>query len=511
MKIKYIFLIIAALNLVSCDNYLDTTPDNRTTLDSPEKVKELLVNAYPKSSYGMFCFSMSDNADDKGSGTIKKTNQDGYFWRTFESIDQDSPATYWGACYAAIAHANEALEYIETQNLIDAKGNKTINPKYVAYYGEALLARAYAHFMLVNLWGKTYNPATAKTDLGIPYVIKSEKTVLVQYKRASVAKVYENIEKDLIEGLPYINDNMYEVPKYHFNFDAAHAFASRFYLMKGEWSKVIKHSDLVLGDDPTTKLRDLNGSYQKLSLSEQEAQYNKADEPSVLLLSSTVSGWFNYFFAQVRYSMTYDMQKALFNNMFVDGTWALSAAAYGSEHKLMIKWGYFFKRASLNANTGWYYAMTPLFSTEEVLLNRAEAYAMLGQNSNAIADINAMLSKKVKTLSGGYDFSLHEATAKKITDSYAEVKVEFNLTPFYDATIKSRDILNCIIDIRRKEFYYEGHRWFDIRRFNLPVTHKIIEDEGADDRLITLESEDLRKQIQIPESVTAYGVAANPR
>ncbi|XLL74012.1 RagB/SusD family nutrient uptake outer membrane protein, partial [Myroides odoratimimus] len=35
---------------------------------------------------------------------------------------------------------------------------------------EALLARAYNHFMLVNLWAKHYNPATAESDLGIPYV-----------------------------------------------------------------------------------------------------------------------------------------------------------------------------------------------------------------------------------------------------------------------------------------------------------------------------------------------------
>lgn len=502
MKFKYLYLIIASINLMACDNYLDTTPDDRTSLDSPEKVSELLVNAYPDNSYGMFCFSMSDNADDKGSGTILQSNSDAYAWDKFTDVDQDSPTGYWDACYKAISHSNEALDFLKTKVTGEEDGKKIFESSYAPYYGEALVARAYAHFMLVNLWSKTYDPTTAGSDIGIPYVTTPEKTVLVNYDRGTVAGVYAQIEKDLLEGLPYIKDNAYEVPKYHLNFDAANAFASRFYLMKGEWANVIKYSNLVLGANPTTKFRDLNGAYTKLGLNEQEAQYNKAEEPSNLLLASTVSRWFNYYFAKARYSMTYDIQNALFNNVFVGGTWALSAAAYGSEHKLMLKWGYFFKRESLNANTGWYYTMTPLFSSEEVLFNRAEAYAMLNQKSDAIADINYILSKRVKD----YNSTTHEATAVNIENAYKESKVEFKLTPFYNTTIESRDLLNCIVDLKRKEFYYEGHRWFDIRRFNLAVEHKI--DKSSS---IMLTDKDPRKQLQVPESAQSYGIVANPR
>ncbi len=49
----------------------------------------------------------------------------------------------------------------------------------------------------------------------------------------TVKGVYENIEKDLTEGLQLLKPGSWEVPKYHFNPQAAHAFAARFYLFKG--------------------------------------------------------------------------------------------------------------------------------------------------------------------------------------------------------------------------------------------------------------------------------------
>jgi hypothetical protein len=486
---------------MACDSYLDITPDDRTNLDSPEKLGELLANAYPTTSYGMMCYSMSDNAVDKGSGLILQINSDAYKWNKINDIGQDSPVAYWNACYEAIAHTNQALEFIKSKITTNIKGKKIIPEKYAPYYGEALVARAYAHFMLVNLWSKTYNPATAASDMGIPYVIKPEKTVLVQYERGTVASVYANIEKDLLAGLPYINNKIYKVAKYHFNVDAANAFASRFYLMKADWQKVIKYSSLVLGTDPSSKLRDLNEN-AKLSIYEQQAQYNKADEPSILLLSSTISHWYNKYFAISRYAMTDNIMNRFFNWVFVQGAWAFTASSYASEHKLMLKWGSYFKRTSLNAEIGIDYVMTPLFSTEETLFNRAEAYAMLNQKENVVKDINYMLSKKI----GNYNFAAHQAPDERIKGTYIESEVNFKLNPFYNSTIQNRHLLNCIIDLRRREFYYEGHRWFDIRRFNMAVEHNIV-----DATPIKLNETDLRKQLQIPESAQSYGITANPR
>lgn len=48
--IKYAFaLALPTVVLSSCDDYLDTMPDNRATIDNEDKIKSLLVSAYPTS------------------------------------------------------------------------------------------------------------------------------------------------------------------------------------------------------------------------------------------------------------------------------------------------------------------------------------------------------------------------------------------------------------------------------------------------------------------------------
>ena len=51
LKYTVAVLGLAALSLTSCSDFLDEMPDNRTTLDTPEKVANLLVSAYPTASY----------------------------------------------------------------------------------------------------------------------------------------------------------------------------------------------------------------------------------------------------------------------------------------------------------------------------------------------------------------------------------------------------------------------------------------------------------------------------
>ena len=391
--------ILLLFGLISCDNYLDVTPDNRTVLDSEGKVKELLTSAYPEMTYGLFCYAMSDNVDDKGPGhKVLRSNSEGYLWEDFSETGQDSPTAYWTSCYNAIAHANQALEFIDNVKL-DGK----IPTEYLPYYGEALVVRAYCHFMLVNLWGKPYDPATATSDLGVPYVTAVETTVFKDYTRLSVAKVYELIEKDLMEGLKFIDDNAFEVSKYHFNRAAANTFASRFYLYKADWKNVIKHADIALGDNLSSKLRDLSGKYKVMGLNEQVAEYSISTEPSNFLLTSNVSYWFHYFHATLRYAYTDKVKANLFENIFVKhekNEWCQSIAGFGDDNFLVIKWGFFFKRMDTNSDIGYYYTMTPKIVAEEAFFNRIEANIMLKQYKEARDGFDLYFEKRLSEYSG---------------------------------------------------------------------------------------------------------------
>lgn len=40
-----------SLTLAACNDFLDELPDNRTELDTPDKINRLLVSAYPSRSF----------------------------------------------------------------------------------------------------------------------------------------------------------------------------------------------------------------------------------------------------------------------------------------------------------------------------------------------------------------------------------------------------------------------------------------------------------------------------
>ncbi len=167
---KILALSLILIGMSSCENYLSEVPDNRTQLDSPSKISEILVNAYPTDNYMEFAETMTDNVFDSSDlNKNRDNNTASYNWRDITEIGRDTPSNYWDACYDAIAHANQALE------AIDKLGNPTsLNPQK----GEALMARAYAHFMLITFWSQRYNPATAATNLGIPYVLEPETQLI---------------------------------------------------------------------------------------------------------------------------------------------------------------------------------------------------------------------------------------------------------------------------------------------------------------------------------------------
>jgi hypothetical protein len=61
---------------------------------------------------------------------------------------------------------------------------------------EARVLRAYFHYLLVNYYAKAYNPATAATDGGVPYVKETDPLSVPSHKH-TVQEVYDFILEDL--------------------------------------------------------------------------------------------------------------------------------------------------------------------------------------------------------------------------------------------------------------------------------------------------------------------------
>ena len=251
-KIHIILTAAIALLSVSCDKFLDKMPDNRTEIDSPEKIQAILTSAYPSTDYMLVTEFMSDNVDDYGKNNPNTDRfiDEVYAWADVTETDNEDPESIWEASYHAIACANEALKAIDKLQEEDPTAD------FSAERAEALLCRAYNHFILVNVFCMAYNKETSDKDLGVPYMTKPETTLKPPYERGNVAQVYELIEKDLKEALPYVSERYYTVPKYHFNTKAAYAFAARFYLYYEKWDESVKYATECLGSEPESLLRD---------------------------------------------------------------------------------------------------------------------------------------------------------------------------------------------------------------------------------------------------------------
>jgi starch-binding outer membrane protein, SusD/RagB family len=478
---KISILIFSMLAFSSCEKYLDTIPDNRTEINTQEKISELLVSAYPGASYVPFCEIMSDNVTDNfDNATQGQIYTKPYFWQDVLQLDQDSPQNYWAECYKAVASANKALEAIKTL------GNTTnFNPQK----GEALVARAYAHFMLVNLFSKFYDPATAANDPGIPYVTESEKVVIKKYERKNVAFVYDMIEKDLLAGLPLISDAAYKVPSYHFNKNAANAFASRFYLYKKNYDKVIEHANFVAGASGfALNMRDWTNDYSSKSFTVISSTYAQASQKSNLLLAEASSFWARNYSRQ-RYGLSSALGRSLYFSPQPGGG-NLAYSLFGNEQGVFLpKYDELFVRVNANADIGNGYLMVPLFTTEEVLFNRAEAYLYKNDYPAVLADLNTFLSLRISV----YTPANHTLTVTKNN-------------AFYNTNNTNGALLNTLITYRRIEFMHEGMRWFDLLRYKVPIVHRNIDGTSQ-----TLEANSNKRMLQLPQEATLSGLQLNPR
>lgn len=492
---KYIYCIAVAgltVTAAGCKKYLEQTPDLRTQLNSKEKVAQILVSAYPKSEYLSFTENGSDNAEDKGPSTEYSANsasdswEAAYFWRDYQNGAQVIGSTdhYWNETYLAIASANNALQYIEEH---------PEDLSLIPYKGEALVARAYAHFMLVSLYAKTYEVGGANNSAGIPYVTKPETIVAGKYERETVAATYEKIERDLTEGIPLLNNSAYKVAKYHFTINAASAFAARFYLFKGDYAKVITYAGNVLQNSTQVKslLRPWNTTYGALVPDDFNTRFTQSSQNSNLLMSEANSVWARNF--RIRYSLGPTILATAVTGGNVSGGNYAYRQFNREPFYSFRKFKELFFESQIGSGFGQPYIMVPLFTAEELLMNRAEAYTMLNQNDAALQDINDFMSTRIISYSPtGNNISL-----SRIAD-------------FYGTADAKAGLIKTILDLKRVEFISEGIRWFDLNRHKLPIRHSVL-DANRVATYIELKADDPRRVFQLPAAVTRAGLALNPR
>lgn len=519
--------VCAAMMLASCDKFLDTMPDNRAEVNSEAKVTSLLVSAYPDHS-PIFLMEMgTDNIADNGPQYRNGVSQQElYLWNTVSTETNDDPKGVWQAHYQAVAAANQALQ------AIDDMGNPaSLSPQKA----EALICRAYAMFSLSNVFCLAYNPATADKDLGLPYPTTPETAVDVKYTRGTMKELYAKINDDIEAALPNINDDIYKVPKYHFNRKAAYAFAARFNLFFMNYDKAIQYASEVVGAKPADVLRNIS-AIMGLGRTDASNVYIDASNSANLLLQTAYSLAARTITGTSTSYRRYHHNTSVINyeTIWPMGPWGTKGSTtnflyyankvYGSSYSDAIpKIEEHFEYTDKTNGTGFAHIVDVPFTTNETLLCRAEAYIMKKDYTNALIDLNTwMAANCAPTITSGsktlilptltldylktFYSGIEYCAVPFSTDKERSIKKKLSPQGFTVETGDQENLMQCLLHFRRIETLHTGLRWCDLKRFGIEFAHNVDASEP-----IVFKAGDLRGAIQLPNDVITAGLEANPR
>jgi len=540
------------MGLSSCgSDFLDTPTDSRVELDSPEKLRLLLVTSYPQMNYAWPCEIMSDNIEDNNApdedglrynlGVYDRGDEEMFRWETcISNTANDSPSGIWESSYNAIAGANAVLEVIEKW---EKEGPLT--SELSAIKGEALLIRSYCHFILAQVFCHPYRgDAVNETLIGIPYIKKPETTVKPMYDRGNLKQTYDNIRADLEAGIALIDNSIYEIPKYHFNKAAADAYAARFYLFTRDYQKCLDHCNSAFGGadvDPSTYMNTIFrnlGNFYYISDFGRFAQ--GSDKARNFMLIATYSQAWRHYVGSYRFAVIRDALNSTIHGSSPawssfqwrqsngkGGTFTMHPCFNGScGVNGKAEYGnYFagniseqFEYTDKIAGIGYTHVTRSEFTGEEVLLTRAEAKLFLGDINGAVADLSVWekARRDCPSAEGDQDRFV-DLTVDNIRSFYVDDDPGYGIAKTINIdqicpsnwTVASPDemgVLQCIQHFRRIEMIHTGMRWFDIKRLGLEFDRRIGKEET--DHLGIFDD---RKAVQIPAEIVAAGLQANPR
>ncbi len=480
MKTRYKILALSLVVLVfsGCKKFLDKSYDNRISPTLTEHFAQLMTDGYPL-RHELFTDILTD--DYQYYATLAQASINDRFLPMYLYKDEypqnipTGPENAYAEFYSKIYRANLVIEGV-------LKSERGSDSYKAAVMGEALMVRAYCHFLLVNLFGQHYDKATAATDLGVGIVTTVSKENQVLVKRSTVQQVYDQIEKDAISGLDYMKKGEADLSKnpYHFSLASANAFMTRVKLYKGEWEEAVKYADEVIKIKGRTT-RNLAADLALISQFSREyyatMYMDPPSHPNILLssYSTNLSVLTPTGYTLCGFFPT-DQLRGTFTNTDRRRTLLIAVGTVIDNQVVATK----YNTQPNNPNS---FVRTAHFTTDEVLLNRAEAVlrSIAGTVEDALADVNVFRAARYTTY-----------------------------TPIAAADVTKEQLLAIVMDERRKEFLNEGLRWFDVKRLKIKVEHVLGRGLPV---AATLEATDLKKALQIPltEQLGNPGIQLNPR
>ena len=453
---KYICItLLAATALIfsACGNLLDEQSQSEVIPRTTEDFSELLIgSAYPDGTLDIGIISYMDddcqqfltysNNDtwsgtvyypDQFAGTTDAVNPAPYYqWQPYESdlngyqeeINTSAASTIYYQFYSKIKGCNAVLDEIDGAIGSDEQRNRV--------KAEALAVRAFLYFGLVNLYGEPYN--YNKESLGVP--LKLDASLSQEpLTRATVAKAYEEvILPDLLESAKLMDPLKILRKNNRINQPAIHILLSRVYLYMERWQDAIDEVNKALSQGAV--LFNLVTNYDpNASVPSGPYYFSYSADPEIeWLIGGTTRRQSSAYMPGCADELRklYDPQNDLRWEMY-----KLHSGQWDNDNTFVINKPYGSQQFS------------QFVRTSEAWLNKMEAEAMLGKDAAAMKDLNDFRKTRV--------------------------------VGYVDENLSGDALLTAIKNERRKELCFEGHRWFDLRRWGMPEIHHVYQDSRVSD------------------------------
>ena len=251
MKKSLLIILLASLGLAACSkDYLETAPTAsvaekdlfstltgaQTLLDGIHRYTYYYGGAHDKFGqkaidYAMDCLGEDFYPTERGYGWFVGW----YQYIEHRNINSANVEYVWAYYYDIIQNANLILSNIDNISVFEAQIPLKNNIK-----AQALTYRAYAHYMLVQLYADRYNYETGvNTHLGVPIKLVPDAEPL---PRSTVAQVYTQVKKDLTDALALFANSSARVNLSHINVNVCNAIAARVALTTGDWANAVTYA-----------------------------------------------------------------------------------------------------------------------------------------------------------------------------------------------------------------------------------------------------------------------------
>jgi hypothetical protein len=437
-------LVAATLWLGSCQQTLDVLPrqsiDSATALTSEEALTAAVNGIYDALQstelYGRDLLAIPEALGDNG----RATNKSGRLL----AEQQNRPGSHmlnWRQAYFAINQTNLVLEAVPNVTLPEATRN--------SIEGQALFLRALLYFDLMKSYA--YFPQALIPEYnrgGVPLQLKGVLNLpqVENVSRASIDEVYAQIFTDLKAAITKLEGTAVSRAPFYATKGAALALHSRVSLYTANWADAAQYATEALASNVGRFQTTANyvAAWRAASHPESMFELNfqtnenigvnlslQTTYTTLVALNSTQTGGFGDLVPTASLLADLEAEKSATGTVLDVRRQLYQLGTTGRGTAEIETTKFLGKNGVLNLDN------VPVIRISEMYLNRAEAYYQLNRAADALADLNV-----IRTRAG---------------------------LPAAPATLTGAALLTEILKQRRVELAFEGHRFWDLKRYGREI------------------------------------------